>query len=317
MDESKSDDDAGRVYPQNRASALPRRQFLGDVAKVGGGLLLGDLAGNIAYAQTKAPLRRRCNRRNSPIGAGRSLTNRFRQNPSSGCKSKGWWPINAAWIVVWSGEEMVGHVLQTQKLLEKRGIDIEWRTFVAAGFSNEAFIPGRIQLANTGALGVLALLANKVPTRALAVHSPALTHAATVPLDSPLKSLADLKGNKVLKRPAVVGTTTGSTNHFGFIAAAQYLGLKPNEDYTLRSMPPGDLATGPKGIDVYHDVGAAHLLLDRCAESHALLEPLDPYYIYSGYYYGRLEIEENAPDVMQADDRRVYRSGAVGQGQSG
>ena len=81
------------------------------------------------------------------------------------------------------------------KLLERRGIETEWRTFVAAGFSNEAFIPGRIQIANTGALGVLALLTNKVPTRALAVHSPALTHAATVPLDSPLKSLADLKGD--------------------------------------------------------------------------------------------------------------------------
>src|SRR5947207_11522200 len=150
-----------------------------------------------------------------------------------------------------SSGEMIGHVLQTQKLLEKRGIETDWRTFVAAGFSNEAFIPGRIQVANTGALGVLALLSNKVPTRAVATHSPALTHAATVPLDSPLKSLADLKGQKVLKRPAVVGTTTGSTNHFGFIAAAHYLGLKQDEDYELRSTTHGDLATGPKGDDVF------------------------------------------------------------------
>ena len=30
-----------------------------------------------------------------------------------------------------------------------------------------------------------------------------------------------------------------------------------------------------------------------------LLETLNPYYIYSGYYYTRLEIEENAPDVAQ------------------
>ena len=30
-----------------------------------------------------------------------------------------------------------------------------------------------------------------------------------------------------------------------------------------------------------------------------MLEALDPYYIYSGYYYTRLEIEENAPDVVQ------------------
>src|SRR5205807_8400735 len=111
--------------------------------------------------------------------------------------------------------------------------------------------PGRTQVANTGALGVLALLANNVPTRALATHTPGITHEALVPLDSPLKSLSDLKDQKVLKRPAVVGTTTGSTNHFGFIAASHHLGLKENQDFTLRSTPPGDLATGPKGIDVY------------------------------------------------------------------
>jgi ABC-type nitrate/sulfonate/bicarbonate transport system substrate-binding protein len=299
MSDSKSDNESGGA-PFEPGIAVPRRQFLGEVAKVGGGLLLADLAGNIAFAQTKAPA--------APAVQSKKFTDwgwpepyeQISAKSKQWLQSKGWWPLNAAWIVVWSGEEMVGHVLQTQKLLEKRGIEMEWRTFVAAGFSNEAFIPGRIQLANTGALGLLALLANKVPTRALAVHSPALTHAATVPLDSPLKSLADLQGNKVLKRPAVVGTTTGSTNHFGFIAAAQYLGLKPNEDYTLRSTPPGDLATGPKGIDVY-TMWEPHISYSTdVLKATRLLEPLDPYYIYSGYYYGRLEIEENAPDVMQA-----------------
>ena len=164
---------------------------------------------------------------------------------------------------------MIGHVLQTLKLLERRGIETEWRTFVAAGFSNEAFIPGRIQIANTGALGVLALLTNKVPTRALAVHSPALTHAATVPLDSPLKSLADLKGGKVLKRAAVVGTRPARPITSASLRPLSTWGSKPNEDYTLRSTPPGDLATGPRGIDVYHDLGAACLVFDRGAEGHA------------------------------------------------
>ena len=31
-----------------------------------------------------------------------------------------------------------------------------------------------------------------------------------------------------------------------------------------------------------------------------LLEKLNAYYIYSGYYYARQEIEDNAPDVVQA-----------------
>ena len=80
----------------------------------------------------------------------------------------------------------------------------------------------------------------------------------------------------MLKRPAVVGTTTGSTNHFGFIAAAQYLGLKPNEDYTLRSTPPGDLATGPKGIDVY-TIWEPHVSYStEVLKATRVLEPLDP-----------------------------------------
>src|SRR6185437_10722744 len=232
MDDSKAND-SKHVAPAERADGAQRRQFLGNVVKAAGGLLLGDLAaGTAAIAQPSTGA--------APAVGARKFTDwgwpqpyeQISAKSKQWLQSKGWWPLNAAWIVVWSGEEMVGHVLQTQKLLEKRGIETDWKTFVAAGFSNEAFIPGRIQIANTGALGVLALLSNKVPMRALAVHSPALTHAATVPLDSPLKSLADLKGAKVLKRPAVVGTTTGSTNHFGFIAAAHYLGLKPNEDYT-------------------------------------------------------------------------------------
>jgi len=103
----------------------------------------------------------------------------------------------------------------------------------------------------------------------------------------------------VLKRPAVVGTTTGSTNHFGFIAAAHYLGLKENQDYTLRSTPPGDLATGPRGIDVY-TIWEPHVSYStEILKVTRLLETLDPYYMYSGYYYTRREIEENAPDVVQ------------------
>jgi sulfonate transport system substrate-binding protein len=289
-------DSPNNVPPHDPADAPPRREFLGQLAKAAGAVLLGDLALPPASAQPAAPA---------------VVTKKFTEwgwplpyeqvsaKSKQWLQSKGWWPLGAAWIVVWSSEEMIGNVLQTQKLLEKRGIDMNWQTFVAAGFSNEAFIPGRIQLANTGALGVLALLSNKVPTRAVAVHSPALTHAATVPLDSPLKSLADLKGQKVLKRPAVVGTTTGSTNHFGFIAAAHYLGLKQDEDFTLRSTPPGDLAAGPKGIDVY-TIWEPHVSYSTdVLKVTKLLEPLDPYYIYSGYAYLRQEIEDNAPDVVQ------------------
>lgn len=301
MDASKRDSGTGTPaaeVTQCGAAGVsqPRREFLGTVAKAAGGVLLGHVAGDaLGQGQAPAVVTKRFTEWGWPLPY-----EQISPKSKEWLQSKGWWPLSAAWIVVWSGEEMVGDVMQQQKLLEKRGIDTKWQTFVGAGFSNEAYIPGRVQLANTGALGVLALLSNKVPTRAVAVHSPTLTHACTVPLDSPLKSLADLKGRKVLKRPAVVGTTTGSTNHFGFIAAAQYLGLRQDEDYTLRSSPPGDLASGPKGIDVY-TIWEPHVSYSTdVLKATRLLESLDPYYIYSGYCYARQEIEDNAPDVVQA-----------------
>lgn len=268
-------------------TGVSRRQFLGTAAIAAGGLQLGV---ETAHAQTSQKF---------TDWGWPTPYDQISPKSKAWLQSKGWWPITAGWVVVWSGEDMINHVLKQEKLLEKRGIDVKWQDFVAAGFSNEAFIPGRIQLASTGALGVLSLLSNKVPTRALAVHSPGLVHAATVPLDSPLKRLSDLKGQKVLKRPAIVGTTTGSTNHFAFIAAAAYLGLEADRDFTLVSAPPGDLATGPRGIDVF-TIWEPHITYStEILKATRLLESLNPYYIYSGYYFTRLEIEENAPDVAQ------------------
>ena len=52
-----------------------------------------------------------------------------------------------------------------------------------------------------------------------------------VPPDSPLKNgMADLKGQKVLGRPAVFGTTIGSTPHLGILIAAKVLGLEEGKD---------------------------------------------------------------------------------------
>ena len=139
-----------------------RRRFLGNVVKAAGGLLLGDLAGvTAATAQTRGAggHRREIHRLGWPQPWNRSPRS---QAMAAG---QGWWPLNAAWIVVWSSEEMIGHVLQTQKLLGKRGIETDWKTLSPPGSRTRRSFRG-IQIANTGALGVLALLANKVPMRA-------------------------------------------------------------------------------------------------------------------------------------------------------
>jgi len=141
------------IAPKHSLAGFRRREFLASSASAFGGLLLGKIATpNDAAAQQP------------PIAAPGMSSVKFTDwgwpqpyeqistKSKQWLQSKGWWPLGAAWIVVWSGEEMIGNILQDEKLLEKRGLEVKWQTFVAAGFSNEAFIPGRIQLASTGAL---------------------------------------------------------------------------------------------------------------------------------------------------------------------
>src|SRR5437667_9666280 len=127
--------------PSEPVPTAGRREFLGKVVKAAGAALLGDLAAaTTASAQAPAVTSQKFTDWGWP-----QPYEQISAKSKQWLQSKGCWPLNAAWIVVWSSEEMIGHVLQTQKLLEKRGIETDWRTFVAAGFSNEAFIPGRIQ----------------------------------------------------------------------------------------------------------------------------------------------------------------------------
>ena len=47
-------------------------------------------------------------------------------------KAKGWWPLQVAWNPLWSDGNLVLHVMHSQKLLEKRGLEVEYSPFLAA-----------------------------------------------------------------------------------------------------------------------------------------------------------------------------------------
>jgi sulfonate transport system substrate-binding protein len=214
-------------------------------------------------------------------------------------KSKGWWPLQVAWNPLWSDGNLVLFVMQHYKLLQERGLEAQFPAFLAAGLMNEVFIPSKIQVAQAGSLGLLRIIDLKIPAAA-PICFPAQRQAFLVPPDSPLKSMADLKNQKVLKRPAECGITIGSTNHLGLLIAAKVLGLKENEDYVIKNMGPADIITMPKGIDLTGIWEPNVLLMTEFRKNARILELIDAYEIFDGYSYIRGEIEENAPDVIQA-----------------
>lgn len=214
-------------------------------------------------------------------------------------KSKGWWPLKVAWNPLWSDGNVLIFVMRKYELLKKRGIEADFPAILTAGLMNEAYVPGNLQIAQAGSLGLLRVIDLKVPTAAVACY-PAQRQAFLVPPDSPLKSMADLKGQKVLKRPAVCGITIGSTNHLGLLIAAKTLGLKEGEDYIVKNLGPGDIITMPKGIDVTGIWEPNVLLMADFLKNARILELIDRYEVFNGYSYARGELETNAPDVLQA-----------------
>lgn len=214
-------------------------------------------------------------------------------------KSKGWWPMRVAWNPNWSDGNAVLFAMQHYKLLQARGLEVEYPTFLAAGVMNEAFIPGTVQVAQAGSLGLLRLIDLNIPTAAVASY-PAQRSAFLVPPDSPLKSLEDLKDQKVLKRPAICGVTIGSTNHLALLIAAKIVGLVEGRDFTLKNISPADIITMPAGIDVTGIWEPNVLLMTEFLKNARILEQMEPYKFDNGYSYIRGEIADNAPDVAQA-----------------
>lgn len=215
-------------------------------------------------------------------------------------KTKGWWPFKIAWNPLWSDGNVLLFTMLHYKLLEARGLEVSWSELLTAGLTNEAFVPGRIQLGQGGSLGLLRLIDLKVPTAAVASF-PAQRQAFMVPPDSPLKNgLIELKGASVLKRPAIVGVTIGSTPHLGLLIAAKVLGLQEGRDFVIKNLGPGDIVTMPRGVDVVGIWEPNVLLMTEFRKNARILELVDRYQIFNGYSWARGELEEGAPDVLQA-----------------
>jgi len=225
---------------------------------------------------------------------------RVSEKSISWLKSKGWWPLKVAWNPLWSDGNATLFAMRQHDLLVKRGLSAEFVPLLTAGLMNEAFIPGNVQVAQAGSLGLLRLVDLKVPTIAVAAY-PAQRQAFLVPLDSPLKNgMEDLKGQKVLKRPAVIGVTVGSTNHLGLLIAAKTLNLKEGADFIIKNMGPADIIAMPAGIDVVGIWEPNVLFMTEVRKNVRILELIDRYEVFNGYSYMRGELEQNAPDVVQA-----------------
>src|SRR5260370_2835 len=127
------------------------------------------------------------------------------------------------WKGSFSGTNTINVVMDKAGLLGKHGLGVKYQVFAAGPDVNEAVASARVQVGNGGNFPFTSLLDRGVPVRAIAVIAPNLKHSTVVPVDSPLKKLADLKGSNP---SAPVGIVTGSPAEFYVTPAAEGVGLQ-------------------------------------------------------------------------------------------
>lgn len=208
-------------------------------------------------------------------------------------KQKGWWPLKMGSQPAFTSIP----VAVPKGFMKARGLELEVLPFLSGPAINEAAAAGRIQAGMEGNLPFTSLIANESPIRCIAALNPLIKHATLVPLDSPLKSLADLKS---MSSKPDVGIVTGSSSEFYFQEALRAHGLEVGRDVTLKTLTPPDLLLIPKGLaGVVQWVPYVWDHLDFRKNARQI-DSIFPYNMYMGNLWVSREIIDNAPDVVQA-----------------
>ncbi|MBY0438365.1 MAG: NrtA/SsuA/CpmA family ABC transporter substrate-binding protein [Burkholderiales bacterium] len=216
-------------------------------------------------------------------------------------KERGWWPMTVAYQPPWSGQNAIFAVMNQQKFLQARGIEANFQAFPSGPTLNEVFISGRAQVGNGGNFPMNTLIDRNVPMRVIALMSPNLRHQIIVPNDSPLKTIADLRGgNPATKEPWVIGIATGSSAEFYLQLSLASNKLVIGKDVTFRNMPPPEQALLPRGIDAIVPWDFTNSLVINERKTGRPIDVHYPYVIYLGVTYVRQELVDNVPDVVQA-----------------
>jgi sulfonate transport system substrate-binding protein len=212
-------------------------------------------------------------------------------------KEKGWWPLVVGWQGPFSGQNTINVVMDKEGLLGKRGIEAKFQVFASGPEVNESVAAARIQVGNGGNFPFTSLLDRGVPVKAIAVVAPNLKHSTVVPLNSPIKKLADFKGSNP---PATIGIVTGSSAEFYFTQAAEVVGLQIGKDVILKNMPPAEQMLMVKGIGGVVPWEPSVTIITEERKTGREVDAIFPYNFYEGRFYVRQELIDNVPDVVQA-----------------
>jgi sulfonate transport system substrate-binding protein len=206
-------------------------------------------------------------------------------------KSKGWWPVQTNFFPATPQYGMPTHVV-AKKFAAPRGVEISARRFASGPAANEALISGHIQLSHVGNFPFFSLVDKNAPIRGIFLI-PNERISVMVPLNSPLRSVNDLKGK-------TIGTAVGSGAYMALVFMLRQHGLNPDKDVSIRNLPWPEQLNLPSGIDAVAPWDMGPSIMMHHLKNARELADLTSYDVNYGMTVIRSEIIENAPDIAQA-----------------
>jgi sulfonate transport system substrate-binding protein len=211
-------------------------------------------------------------------------------------KEKGWWPLTIGYFADVPGYAVHYPVMRDRHLLEDRGLEVNYVSFLSGPPILEAFLAGQTQATAYGDFPFWNTVDKGVPAVAYAVTGVNNEAALVVPPDSPFQTADDLaKAGHQL----VIGTTLGSYCEFYLLAMGAQKHLAAGTDYRLAGMSMREAQLVPKGVDAVA-IWDPHVSFALEKGLGRRIDDVFPYYFATGYEFARREISENAPDVVQA-----------------
>ncbi|KYC38959.1 ABC transporter substrate-binding protein [Scytonema hofmannii PCC 7110] len=216
-----------------------------------------------------------------------SSANQVADNQKSEIKTK----------VLRMGYQQAGDLVRVTKVLEKRleplGIKVEWAQFAQGPQLMEAMNVGKIDLGNVGETPpIFAQAAGAQIAYVVGRRSDGRRSAIAVPPDSPIKSVKDIKGQKVVFQKA-------SASHYFIIRALEDVGLKYS-DIQVLSIPNVEASSafleGKIGVWVTSD---PHLARAEKLGKARILRNAQGLDSPGGYYIGAKRFAIDNPELLR------------------
>lgn len=171
----------------------------------------------------------------------------------------------------WLGHYSAYIALKTG-LFAKQGLDIKWQSFATSSDRMSAVMAGNVDLAGTGVVSSLALMAAGARQFQVIATPNNFGRAEGVLVRDNVKTISDLKGKKI-------GVTYASSAHVLLLDVLRTAGMNPDRDVAIINLPATNLLSAYQGgqidaavawtpaFDRIKAVPGTHVLLDDTAFS--------------------------------------------------